>query len=227
MLDAPSDPTVTDLAVDERQTRGFELALRQWAAGCPARPTCPDVDDPVRVVTDLAAAARKTPIRSGRPGDRLPATDATVLAGVRALLDDDAAWPALDEALDEASRGDSGGLFEADESANGGPGADGEDPAEVDLRDANYVINCNDTAPGPTRAAAQAAATQLIARYPIFGRYGAWGLTLCQQWQLERHPVVVTPVPTPPLLVIGTVNDPATPTPAPAPSPGRSALARC
>ena len=201
VLDAPSDPTVTALAVAERQVGGFESALSQWAAGCRQRTTCEGLGDPVRYVTDLVARAKRTPIPSGRPGDDQPATDATVLAGVIALLYDDASWSALDEALRDATGGDSGGLFEADENAKGAAAQ----------QDASYVINCNDTAPGPTKAEAQASAAQLIARYPVFGRYGAWSLTLCQQWQPARHPVTVSTATTPPLLVVGTVHDPATP----------------
>lgn len=211
VLDAPSDPTVTALALAERQVAGFELGLKQWAANCPKRPTCQGLGDPIRYVTDLAARARATPIPSGRRGDDQPATDVTVLRGVIALLYDDAAWTHLDEALRDADAGDSGGLFEAHETLNGGEKGDGDPPSEVDLSQASFVINCNDTAPGPTEAEAKTSAARLISRYPVFGRYGASSLTLCQQWQPDRHPIVVQSAATPPLLVIGTIHDPATP----------------
>ena len=49
-------------------------------------------------------------------------------------------------------------------------------------------------------------------KYPLFGSALALGLLGCQQWQAQRLPLpAVRAAGAPPLLVIGTVNDPATP----------------
>jgi hypothetical protein len=49
-------------------------------------------------------------------------------------------------------------------------------------------------------------------QYPLFGTTLALGLLTCQQWTAPREPLPsVRAAGAPPLLVIGTVHDPATP----------------
>lgn len=212
VLDAPGDPRTSALTAAERQFAGFESSFAAYAHACPARPTCADLGDPRRYVANLVAEAQATPIPSGRRQDTLPANGADVLAGVIALLYDDALWPHLDESLLEAERGDSGSLFEAQAVHFADDGTN--DPAKVDVAHANYVINCNDTAPGPAEAEIRASARRLAAANPVFGRYSSWSLIGCKHWQADRH--VLTPPAAPTaarVLVVGTVHDPATPYP--------------
>jgi pimeloyl-ACP methyl ester carboxylesterase len=52
----------------------------------------------------------------------------------------------------------------------------------------------------------------LIATYPVFGRLGATGVFGCRHWPPARHPLERPTAPgAAPILVIGTVHDPATP----------------
>jgi hypothetical protein len=87
------------------------------------------------------------------------------------------------------------------------------DPSAPDPQDAVFVINCTDAAPGPTDAEVVAAATAIVKESPLFGPAMARQLTGCREWTaprvvLELPTAGTTPVP---VVVVGTVHDPATP----------------
>jgi hypothetical protein len=80
------------------------------------------------------------------------------------------------------------------------------------LLDANVVINCGDTSPRATVATARAKLPVWRAKYPLFGASQAIGLLGCAEWEepANRYPTV-HPAGAPPILVVGTLHDPATP----------------
>lgn len=210
VLDAPSDSAISPIEVGARQIHGFESSLGEWADQCPQRPGCAELGEPVRFVRDLVASADRHPIRSSRPVDRLPATGATVLDAVAAMLYDGNAWDRLDEALLKASGGDAAGLFEGIEHVQGPEVSD--DPDVPEPGDARYVINCNDLPPRPSVGEIRATARRVVRENPVFGRWGSWFLLGCRGWQQDRTPLALPEAPSaPPIVVIGTVHDPATP----------------
>ena len=80
------------------------------------------------------------------------------------------------------------------------------------LTDARYVIDCNDTAVGPTDEQIRTTARPWRATYPIFGAHDAFHLFVCKTWQPQRAVLEPPVAPTPNrLLVVGTIHDSATP----------------
>lgn len=210
VLDGPSDPVTDPIATTEAQVAGFEHAFGQWVTDCPARPSCQPLGDPRAYVATLVARANAAPINSARPGDDLPATGSDVLLAVEAFLYDDVTWPFLDAALTEAADGDAGSVFEAIDHHFGRDRR--SHPDDPDPADAGLVINCNDQAAGPSDREIQEAATRVTAANPIFGGLGSWGLLGCRFWRADRHVLALPQAPaTAPVLVVGTVHDPATP----------------
>ncbi len=210
VLDAPSDSTIPAVEVAARQVHGFESSLKQWAARCPDRPTCADLSKPIGFVRSLVATADRRPIRSSRPQDALPASGATVLDAVVAMLYDSREWWRLDTALHEAAGGDAAGLFDGIQHLQGPPVSD--DPDRPEPNDANYVINCNDRPPGPSVREIRAGARRLAADNSVFGEWGSWSLYGCRSWQPDRTPLADPVAPdAAPIVVVGTVHDPATP----------------
>ena len=141
-------------------------------------------------------------------GRRRPGVGRDIASAITGLLYSDLSWGFLDDALAEAALGDSGSLHEAIDNFLGRV----HDPEQPEAPDANLVINCSDARPGPPKRAILAAARRLEATYPVFGRYGAGWLVGCKYWTGVRH---VLPVPetsgAPPIVVVGTRHDPATP----------------
>jgi pimeloyl-ACP methyl ester carboxylesterase len=209
VLDGPSEPSATLFDSIVRQTNGFEDGFDQYAKGCASRLTC-QLSDPQAFVARLVARADVTPIPSRRSGDDGSADGNDVLEAVRAALSAEERWPDLDEILYETSEfGNSGGVFAMIENVYGPRVADS---APADHADANYVINCNDSAVGPTDEQIRATARAMARDYPLFGAHAASNLFGCKTWQPQRS-VLESPVaPTPnPLLVIGTIHDSTTP----------------
>jgi pimeloyl-ACP methyl ester carboxylesterase len=208
VLDGPSGPSATLFDSIVRQTRGFEEGFDQYAKGCATRPTC-HLGDPRAFVARLVAQADATPVHSARPGDDRPATGADVLDAIRSALYTEERWADLDEILQETSSGDSGGIFGLIENAEGPPI---DDSAPADHRDSNYVINCNDSAIGPTDEQIRTTARAMAQSYPLFGRDSAFDLFACKTWQPKRSVLEPPAAPTPNrLLVVGTLHDSATP----------------
>ena len=209
VLDGALDPVTSELTQDERQTKAFEQAFDQFAADCVKRPACAPLGNPRAAVIALIAAADRKPIRSSRKGETRRATGGIVTIGVVSALYDQSQWADLGKALIEARKGDSAAIFSlADQYLERDP----ETGHYSNIMDANLAINCNDSRLHITDALVQSKAAGWIAKYPIFGKNAAAALYSCYGWPPSGHPLPPASAPgAPPILVIGTVHDPATP----------------
>ncbi|HEX8870515.1 MAG TPA: alpha/beta hydrolase, partial [Lentzea sp.] len=132
----------------------------------------------------------------------------TVLLGAMSALYDNARWPVLEEALRLARRGDGTTFFDLADAATGRQ-RDGTFPNTLD---ASFVIGCNDGTAVPSDDQILSTATRWATDFPLFGGYRAGGLYGCRFWDAPRHPLATPTAPgAPPVLVIGTAHDPATP----------------
>jgi pimeloyl-ACP methyl ester carboxylesterase len=204
VLDAPTDPNISWTQTVEAQVAGFESTFDQFVTWCTDQGACSGLGDVEEFLRDLVDQALRTPIPSGRPGDVVATNGVEVLDAVASAMYDDLRWPDLAAGLVEASRGDSGTLRDLIDAAR--------DPDDVHAGDAQFVINCNDSAPGPTEAAIKAAGRRFVEEFPLFGLWGSSQLFGCAYWTPERHtlqpPAAAT---TTPVVVVGTRFDPATP----------------
>jgi pimeloyl-ACP methyl ester carboxylesterase len=209
VLDGAVDPVTAPAAALERQAQSFEKSFDQFAAFCAVNPACGPLPHARARVSSLLAAADRHPIASSATGETRRASGGIVLAAVAAALYDPTAWASLAVALIRAGRGDAAQLFSLVDRY------DGRDPATGHfdtVADAGLVIGCND-APGKASDSAVAAlATAWTRKYPLFGNNAAALLYTCTGWPDSGQPLPTTrPAGTPPILVVGTVGDPATP----------------
>ena len=211
VLDGAVDPATENnpISSDEVQIKGFEEAFGQYAAGCSKRSTCKGISDPEATVEQLEKSLDASPITYTDTSSTRKANGGIVLDAVISALYSQSQWPTLDTALTEALAGNAKGLFgltdsyaERDSSGN-----------YSNLLDMLQVVSCNDTASAPTDAQVQATAKRWATEYPLFGLSNAQSLLSCQGWPTPR-----TPPPSPtattaaaPILVLGNINDPATP----------------
>lgn len=202
VLDAPTDPGTTWIETVERQLAGFEHAFDQFTGWCATQGRCARFGNVRSFVGDLVRTAQESPIPSGRPGDDVPTYGVDIIDAVVAALYDDVRWPDLADGLAEAADGDSGTLRDLADAGQG----------DENSNDALLVINCNDSAPGPTEAEIRAAGSRFAKQFPLFGVWGSWHLFGCAFWQPPRHPLQPPVAATKhPILVVGTRHDPATP----------------
>ncbi|SDJ19890.1 alpha/beta hydrolase fold [Frankineae bacterium MT45] len=208
VLDGAVNPDTDAITSFANQLQGFEAAFDQFAADCITKSPCKSLGNPRQVVYDLVKQANITPLRSSKSGETRTAGSAIVLTGVLSALYSSDSWPTLGNALIQAQQGDAAGLFELADEYN----ERSDDGTYSNIYEANLTISCNDEAPGPTDAVIRTTAAQWATKYPMFGLWSASALFGCQAWQPVRH---LLPSPSAagskPILVIGTLHDPATP----------------
>jgi pimeloyl-ACP methyl ester carboxylesterase len=203
-LDGAVDPTASMVAGSESQAQGFEHAFDQFAAWCVQR-QCAAGANPRATVAGLLAAARSAPVRHK---DGRSATAGWILAGVVYGLYLSAFWPELGDAIGDLGKGDATKIFElADSYADRS-----QDAHYTNLFDMFPTVGCEDDPGGTTVAQARALQSQWRVKYPLFGAFEAVGMVSCAVWPPGRDPYPTGPaVGAPPIVVVGTVNDPATP----------------
>ncbi len=208
VLDGAVDPKAGEATAAETQAKGFERAFDQFAAGCRNRgATCLIGPDPRAAMRQALARARRAPVASGRTDPRKATAGHVLLAAISALYDEED-WPQLESAIAEVNSGTAGGVFDlVDRYVQRNPQGEFSN-----LIDANTAINCSDTKERVPEATVRRALAKWRTAYPLFGSALALGLIGCQQWAAPRQPPpAVKAAGAPPLLVVGTVNDPATP----------------
>jgi pimeloyl-ACP methyl ester carboxylesterase len=221
VLDGVSVPGVDPIVDAHVQAQGFERTLDAYLADCPRRSTCPLGADPKATLLDLVDRLEAQRIEASyQLGDEdSTPREGTVGVGelyiaVAASLYDDASWPVLDQGLEEALGSPAQGrtlLALRDQYL--GRQADG---TWVDDADARSTIRCADQAerseqPEGDLALAEAWAAEL----PFWGAWfgtgnpGCWGAPAAVEPLLPLDETALAGLP--PVVVVGTTNDPATP----------------
>jgi pimeloyl-ACP methyl ester carboxylesterase len=212
VLDGALDPDATSTDINITQSEGFEVALRSFTANCMRLASCPlgqgsDVSAGIARLQGLLNRATRTPLANGL-GDGRPANGSLLAEGVVAALYSKAYWPVLTRALKSAFGGDGTLLIDLADSllqrsSNG---------SYTNLVDANMAINCLDR-PWPRALPVwRSIASQAAKAAPQFGASIIWGSLACAYWPVRSEPLPkITAAGAPPILVVGTTRDPATP----------------
>jgi pimeloyl-ACP methyl ester carboxylesterase len=188
-------PTGTELATE--QSRGFEQAFAAFAADCDADPSCPIAPDATAALDELSARVEEEPIPAS-PRDLGPGELST---GLAMPLYSPSLWPQLADAIASGLDGDGSGMVDLADRYIG--------IADFDIY---FAVNCLDfdwpESPDELLAAGVAAARE--ARHfgePIVNDY-----VRCAMWPVEEEPLPALTAPdAPPIVVVSTTGDPATP----------------
>ncbi|MFD5452854.1 alpha/beta hydrolase [Streptomyces sp. NPDC003470] len=210
VFDAVVDPTQNAEQSSLGQTKGFQLALDNYAEDCVSQvEDCP-VGDSVRDVQNRIARLLKDLDRKPIPGifpRDLTQTAAT--GGIAQALYSKDFWQYLTEGLEQAYDGDGRILMVLSDSLNGRS----ENGEYSNITAANISINCADDKPRYDAAYVEGRLPEFRKASPLFGDYLAWGMVSCTDWPVAGaadHPDVSAPGAAP-ILVIGNTGDPATP----------------
>jgi len=206
VLDSAVDPALTANQMVLAQATGFESSLDQFFSWCAAAASCPwrPTGDPTAAVLALIDQARRQPLAARGGGTVGPGQlyDA-LLDGLYARSD----WPRLGDALAGAAAGNGAPVlamssgYTANGSSNGA--------------DAGTAISCLDHPVSRDLALYPALAAADGAVGPVFGPLLAWGQAGCAVWPVPptRVPDPIAAPGSPPIVVVGTTGDPATPYP--------------
>jgi hypothetical protein len=199
------------------QALGFEKALTAFIKDCLTITECPFTGTVAQVRTTIIATLQKAattplPQKDPRDDDTRLITESLILVGIASSLYDDVdGWPRLRQAFTEsaASFGDTF-LELADEYSGRNP----DGTFRSNDFDSGAVIDCLDWRDTRTTEQYTKDAEEFAAKAPIFGPYIAYSGLHCQffpQPKSARVANTTTTITTAPIIVIGTLRDPATP----------------
>ncbi|MFA1546722.1 alpha/beta hydrolase [Actinomadura chokoriensis] len=211
VLDGAVDPSLSSTELLVEQAKGFETALRAFADNCVKSGNCPfgnSADAVVAKISSFLAAVDKKPLTSNR--DQRKVTESLAVMGIARSLYVKEYWPVLRQALTQAMQNSDGTILLAlaDEMVERKPNG-----TYSNQTDANMAVNCIDK-PNPSDLAAyKRYADQAEKVAPRFGPFVVWGGLPCVYWpyQTKQEPKPFTAKGAAPIVVIGTIRDPATP----------------
>jgi pimeloyl-ACP methyl ester carboxylesterase len=208
VLDGAIDPAEDPVSFTLAQAVSFNAELNAFFADCATQASCgwkPGGD--LRTAFDALMAGLKV--------RRLPGIGARTVGpaeafyGVALPLYDRADWPGLAAALQRAEQGDGSLLLQfSDLYTTRTP-----DGSYSNEQEANTAINCRDQAWPRDPAVLKSDAAQAMALAPEFGVADLYSGLTCALWPVPAaaaaHPI--TAPGSPPIVVIGSTGDPATP----------------
>ena len=207
VLDGAVDPRDDVMGLTESQMVGFDHAIVRMARHCAVAPSCgipgTGTAGVVRSINRLLQSLDVAPVPS-RSGS--PLTQQAGLTGILAGLYDEGAWDAVLEGVAQAHNGDGYALA-----------ALGRGFLTSDARFlASFLsITCADSprSPRPQALVRWADRQAQSARVPEIAHYLAWSVLPCSLWPTHSAitPGPVRAIGAPPILVVGTTHDPATP----------------
>jgi pimeloyl-ACP methyl ester carboxylesterase len=213
VLDGAEDPKLNGVGAQRSQLRGYQGVLVAFVRDCVTLPDCPlgttEATATERLLAFVAGLA-KTPLPTADP--KRPLTDARALYAMVAKLGNPQGWGVLRTALAAGLQGDGGKLSALSDELVGRQ-SDGSYANRGNEFEVNKAVVCLDSAgrAGPT--VVQRILPGFKAISPLFGPLFAWEAATCETWPLKAtNPrPVLHPSGAPPILVVGTTNDSATP----------------
>jgi pimeloyl-ACP methyl ester carboxylesterase len=212
VLDGVVDPATSFATATVQQAAGFDDELNQFFAWCRADASCAFAQggDPAAAYDSLQRDITDEPVPATVQGEARTLGAGEFDIGVASALYSGASgFEDLSKALAQAAQGKGDDLLTfADEYTERSPGGKYSNETA-----ANYAIGCIDS-PGPRTVTALATvADQATKAAPRFGATTTWLDLPCVTWPVapegETGPIAAPGAP--PILVVGTTHDPATP----------------
>ena len=210
VLDGAVDPSLGVVDLSLGQATGFERAVESYAKDCVKSSTCPLGNDAKTGLAKIAALMSQLDAKPMQTTDGRKLTEGLAFYGIAVTLYDKSTWKYLTQALNQAFRGDGSTLLLLsdayfDRRSNGSYSGN--------LGQVIYAVNCLDASDRLTQSQTEALIPRFQKVSPVFGRALAWGALGCTDWPVKAtHPQIkISADGAPPIVVIGTTRDPATP----------------
>jgi pimeloyl-ACP methyl ester carboxylesterase len=208
VLDGALNPAESSTAANRVQATGFETDLRDFLAFCVRSGHCPFGSTSAAATQGLDRMIARVTAHPLRVGSRIVGAG-ELFEGLAAGLYSTNDWPQLQSVLGAAQSGNGSGVLIFADSLTG-RNADG---TYNNLIESNMAINCIDR-PSPRSVSVYERDAVKFARVaPHFGAAIEYGSLPCAFWRVPPvEPAHAVSAPgAPPILVIGTTRDPATP----------------
>jgi len=204
VLDSAIDPNLSLNQITLGQADGFEGVLTSFFTWCAATPSCawrPNGDPTTALLAQITSSqTTPAPAGSGRTAGAGELYDA-LLDGLYSTSD----WPKLGVALAADAAGNGAPVVAMSDSYNADGSTNGDD--------VGLAVDCLDHPASKVLKAYALLAASFKVSAPVFGPLLAWGEAACAVWPIPSTRTVgpATAVGSPPILVVGTTHDPATP----------------
>jgi pimeloyl-ACP methyl ester carboxylesterase len=211
VLDGAMDPTVDAREAARAQAGGFETAFDSFARDCAKRRNCPfGTRSPRAAGAALDRLFKRLDAKPLRTDDGHRTLDEALgTTAVMSAMYDQSFWPVLRQALTAAQHGDGSDLLRLSDLYY-----EREDGRYSNLMYANAAVNCLDL-PAAVRSPREVRAALPAFRRtsPHFGTTMAWATLGCAYWPTKptSEPHRIEAKGAPPIVVVGTTRDPATP----------------
>jgi pimeloyl-ACP methyl ester carboxylesterase len=208
VLDGALDPNLKGEEFVYGQAIGFESQLEAFLADCAANTACKFYSngDPGAAYDAIQASIEAMPMPAGNgrvlgPGE--------FSYGVAGALYRNTRWPALAEALAAAAMGDASKLIDLSDGYTGRSGS-GKYSNTLEVY---YAVTSIDTVFTKDAATYDALVADLAVNAPRLGIYFPYTAFPSARWTVQawRQPGPVVAEGAPPILVVGSTGDPATP----------------
>jgi pimeloyl-ACP methyl ester carboxylesterase len=210
VLDGAMDPSVTDEQQSFNQLMAFDQSLRNYLADCLGKSSClfsGTVDSSMQRIIKFFRGLESKPIKTD--SKRMLNADTAVTGLIMTLYSDDY-WQYLDQAFDGAFKGD-GTMFLRLADFYNDRNEDGSYASNT--FEANIAVSCLDSRAEASAEAMAAQNAKVLAASSFLGRYWQNGAAGCDQWPypVAKKPESYAAAGSPPIVVVGTTGDPATP----------------
>ena len=207
VLDGAIDPDATPVQQSITQAVGFDNALDAFVKDCLQLDSCPlPMGATKQYFTNLFDSVAKEPLTTSTK--RVATESLVVLGTASALYDNESGWPMLRVALKQAQSG-RGFMFLSLADAYTGRQLNGSYPSNEG--DSGFVIDCLDWNDTRTNEQIAQDSQTFEAQAPVFGPYLSYSGISCKYFSGVKQPIEIKQIKTTPIIVIGTLRDPATP----------------
>jgi pimeloyl-ACP methyl ester carboxylesterase len=215
VLDGAVDPARSYADSTIRQAVAFDRALAAFLVWCRDNSRCAFArhGNPTTAFRDLTTLMAHGTLPAEVRGEKRTLGPGAANIGIATALyggkDRNGGWETLGDALRDASQGDGSALLAlADAYTRRQPGG-----RYANETDAFYATGCLDSPAPPTVSAVRRLAARAVRVAPVFGASTVWLGLPCTYWPVAPVGRVgpIRAAGAPPILVIGTTADPATP----------------
>ena len=212
ILDGAVDPTVDPIDSNIDQATSFQKAFDDYAADCAKSPHCPLGTDPAKAVAVYRGLVDPLVTKPAHTADPRGLGYSDAVTGTIDAMYSPSLWPDLTKGLAELKKGQGDALLKLADSY-----MERDDHGHYsNSSDAETAINCVDQPPVTDRAKVidEDRRSREVAPFMSYGEFtGNAPLDTCAFWPVPptSSPHRPSAVGLPPILVVSTTDDPATP----------------